>query len=230
MHIELGAHVWTQDDKTAGKVSKLILDTSKEMLDSFVVHTQWMGNDLIVPIGKVERVDTDESIHLSLTEEQFLQLPQYFVAEFVTHGSSGMEDFNGAGGGMLPLSNPGLGSSTSVGQQWDASSAPFFNYVDMTADVVTTQSSLTENEFGVTKGTKVLAGDGHHVGNVHEVSISDDGKLRGVVVTSGHLLKHEHFIPIEDIDDADSSAVYLRMSVAEFQRLEQTDPTENEQP
>jgi hypothetical protein len=227
MHIELGAHVFSQDGKPAGKVSKLIVDTSKEMLDSFVVHTQWMGSDLIVPINKVERVDADETIHLTITEEQFLQLPQYFVEKFVTNSASpGTEDYNGASRGMLPLSTPGLGSSTPVGQEWSPGSGPFIGYVDMTSSVVTTQSSLSENEFGITKGTKVLAGDGHHVGNVHELSVAEDGKLRGILVTSGHILTHQHFIPIEDVDDADSSAVYLRMSVAEFQALEQTDAPE----
>ncbi len=29
MHIELGAHVWTQDGKEAGKVSKLVVDTEQ---------------------------------------------------------------------------------------------------------------------------------------------------------------------------------------------------------
>lgn len=228
MHIELGAHVLTQDGKTAGKVSKLIVDTSKGMLDSFVVHTQWMGNDLTVPISKVERVDADETIHLAIAEEQFLQLPQYFVEKFVTNSpTSGTEDYNGAGRGMMPLSTPGLGDTTSVGQEWTPGSGPFIGYVDMSSSVVTEQSSLSENEFGITKGTKVLAGDGSHVGNVHELSITDEGKLRGIVVTSGHLLKHQHFIPIEDVDDADSSAVYLRMSVADFQRLAPMDPPED---
>jgi sporulation protein YlmC with PRC-barrel domain len=227
MHIELGAHVLTQDGKTAGKVSKLIVDTSKGMLDSFVVHTQWMGNDLIVPVSKVERVDADETIHLAITEEQFLQLPQYFVEKFVTNSTApGMEDYDGASRGMMPLSTPGLSGSTPVGQEWTPGSGPFIGYVDMTASVVTEQSSMSENEFSISKGTKVLAGDGSHVGYVHELSVTDEGKLRGIMVISGHVLKHQHFIPIEDVDDADSSAVYLRMSVADFQRLAQTDSPE----
>lgn len=228
MRIELGAHVKTQDGKAAGKVSKLIVDTSKETLDSFVVHTQWMGNDLTVPIRDVERVDEDDTIHLSITEEQFLKLPQYFVEKFVTNGSSQV-GYEGAGLGMRPLSTPGLGDTTSVGQQWEPGSGPFIGYVDMSSSVVTTQSSLSENEFAITKGAKVISGEGHHVGNVHELSVTDEGKLRGVVVISGHFLKHQHFIPIEDVDDADSSAVYLRMSAADFQRLEPTDSAENAQ-
>src|SRR5690242_20623479 len=124
MHIELGAHVLTQDGKTAGKVSKLIVDTSKGMLDSFVVHTQWMGSDLIVPINKVERVDADETIHLAIAEEQFLQLPQYFIEKFVTNSPApGTEDYGG-GRGMLPLSTPGLSGSTPVGQEWTPGSGP----------------------------------------------------------------------------------------------------------
>jgi len=219
----------TQDGKTAGKVSKLIVDTSKGMLDSFVVHTQWMGNDLTVPVSKVERVDADETIHLAITEEQFLQLPQYFIEKFVSNSATpGTENYDGGSlrTGMMPLSTPGLGSSTPVGQEWSPGSGPFIGYVDMTDSVVTEQSSMSENEFGISKGTKVLAGDGSHVGNVHELSVTDEGKLRGIVVTSGHILKHQHFIPIEDVDDADSSAVYLRMSVADFQRLAQTDSPE----
>jgi hypothetical protein len=46
------------------------------------------------------------------------------------------------------------------------------------------------------------------------------------MVISGHIMKRQHFIPIEEVDDADSSAVYLRMSVADFQRLAQTDSPE----
>lgn len=220
MHIELGAHVWTQEGKVAGKVSKLIVNTDQQTLDSFVVHTQWMGQDLIVPIRDVARVDTDDTIHLTLTDERFRELPQYFVANFVTPGTSGTH----------PMSTPGLGETTNVGQQWDPSSAPLISYVNMTSTVVTTQSSLFENEFGITKGTKVLAGDGSHVGHVHELSVTDEGKLRGILVISGHIITHQHFIPIEDVADADSSAVYLRMSPADFQHLAQTDQPAEQQP
>jgi sporulation protein YlmC with PRC-barrel domain len=230
MHIELGVHVWTQEGKEVGKVSKLVVDTDAQTLDSFVVHTQWMGNDLTVPMDKVERVDADETIHLTIAEEQFLQLPQYFVEKFVTNSASpGMEDYDGASRGMMPLSTPGLSGSTPVGQEWTPGSGPFIGYVDMSSSVVTEQSSMSENEFGISKGTKVLAGDGSHVGNVHELSVTDDGKLRGLIVTSGHIIKHQRFIPMEEVADADSSAVYVRLSASDFHHLTQTEQPESEQ-
>ena len=115
MHIELGAHVWTQEGKVAGKVSKLVVDTDAQTLDSFVVHTQWMGQDMIVPLTSVERVDADDTIHLAITEEHFRELPQYFSTAFVTSDPSEMEGVmyneETAVRGMLPLSSPGLGAS-----------------------------------------------------------------------------------------------------------------------
>ena len=233
MHIELGAHVWTQEGKVAGKVSKLVVDTDAQTLDSFVVHTQWMGQDMIVPIASVERVDADDTIHLAITEEHFRELPQYFSTAFVTSDPSEMEGVmyneETAVRGMLPLSSPGLGAPTSMGQQYDPSSSPLIGITDMNSSVVTTESSLSDTEFGITKGTVIETVDGHHVGNVHELSVTDDGKLRGLIVTSGHIIKHQRFIPMEEVADADSSAVYVRMSASDFHHLAQTEQPENEQ-
>ncbi len=234
MRIELGAHVWTHEGKPAGKVSRLVVDTSQQTLDSFVVHTQWMGQDVIVPIQRVERVDADDTIHLSITEEQFRELPQYFVTEFVTGNPTDVQqemyDFEGAGRAMLPLSAPGLGEPTSIGMQNEPENAPLIGITSMDSNIVTTQSSLSDNEFGVTRGTKVISVDGHHVGHLHELSVTDEGTLRGLIVTTGHIVKHQHFIPIAEVGDADSDAVYLRMTAAEFQNLEQVGESEQKQP
>lgn len=234
MRIELGARVWTQDGQEAGKVSKLVVDTSQQTLDSFVVHTQWMGDDVIVPLRNVERVDADDTIHLTVTDEQFRALPQYFVTEFVTGNPADVQvemyGYEGAVRGMLPLSAPNLAGATSLGQQLDPGGAPLIGITDMNATTVTTQSSLSENEFGVAKGTKVMSVEGHHVGNVHELRVTDDGKLQGLVVISGHILKHQHLIPMNEIADADSDAVYLRMTAEEFKHLESASQPESEQP
>lgn len=223
MRIELGAHVWTQDGKEAGKVSQLVVDPSQQTLDSFVVHTQWMGQDLIVPIRNIERVDADDTIHLTITDERFRALPQYFVTEFVSNPSA-------AGQSIMPASSFDIGARTSVGYQFDPSGGPLIGIKDPTGEVYTTASSLSDNEFSVSKGTHVMSVDGHHVGSVHELSVTDEGKLRGLVVTSGHIMKHQHLVPINEIGDADTDAVYLRMTAAEFQHLEQMSQSENEQP
>lgn len=234
MRIELGAHVWTQDGQQAGKVSRLVMDTSQQTLDAFVVHTQWMGDDVIVPIKDVAQVEANDTIHLTITEEQFRALPQYIVTQFVT-GSPTEEqnvlyDYEGAGRGMVPQSVPNLGGPTSLGYQYDPAGAPLIGLTDMDSAIVTTQSSLSENEFAITKGTRVISVDGHHVGNVHEISVTDEGKLSGIVVTSGHIRKQQHFIPMKEVADADSDAVYLRTTAADFKGMEMEDQPPSELP
>jgi sporulation protein YlmC with PRC-barrel domain len=227
MHIELGAHVWTHEGHEAGKVKQLIVDPSQQTLDAFVAHTQWMGQDLIVPFRDVERVDADDTIHLTITDEQFRALPPYVDTEFVSGGSSYGTAY-GYGGGMRRIDMaPGGGS---FGSQFDYSSGPLIGMTDLSSSVVTTQSSLSETEFGIAKGTKVISADGHHIGTVHEVGVTDEGKVRDFEVTSGHILKRVQLIPVTYVEKADADAVYLRITAAEVQELERTGPSEEEQP
>ena len=225
MHIELGAHVWTHEGQAAGKVTQLNVDSSQQTLDSFVVHTQWMGQDLIVLLRDVERVDADDTIHLTITGEQFRELRPYVVSDFVSRGSS-YGTMYGYGGGVNSIN---MSSGGSRSQQFDYASGPLIGITDLSSSVVSTESSLSETEFGVTRGTRVMSADGHHIGSIHELSVADDGKLNGLVIASGHIRKHLQFVPTETVKDADSDAVYLRISAAEFKDLERAGQAENEQ-
>lgn len=227
MRIELGAHVWTQEGHEAGKVKQLIVDPSQRTLDSFVVHTQWLGQDLIVPIRDVAQIDANDTIHLSVTDEQFRELRHYVDTEIVSGGSSYGVAY-GYGGGMQSINMSS--ASGSLGSQFDYSSGPLIGGANLTSDVVTTESSLSETEFSITKGTKVMSADGHHIGNVHELGVTDEGKVRGLEVMSGHIRKRVQFIPVADVEKADSDAVSLRITAAEFHQLERTGPSEGEQP
>lgn len=227
MHIELGAHVWTHEGHEAGKVRLLIVDPSQQTLDSFVVHTQWMGQDLIVPFRDVEQVDADDTIHLTVTDEQFRALPTYVDTEFVSGGSSYGTAY-GYGGAVHRIDMSSAGGS--YGSQFDYASGPLIGITDFNSSVVTSESSLSEKEFGIAKGTKVISADGHHIGAVHELGVTDEGKVRDFEVTSGHILKRTQLIPVTYVEKADADAVYLRITAAEVQELARTDPSEGAQP
>ncbi len=234
MRIELGAQVRTQEGTTAGKVNRLVLGSDGHTLDSFVVHTQWMGQKLIVPIRDVARVDADDTIHLTITEAQCLSLPQYFETDFSMDNPSSWEESQfssqGAGMGITAASTPSHGGETSLGQEYDAAGGSLIGMGNVGSSTIRAESTLEEGEFGITKSTRVVSKDGHHVGNVHELSVTDDGKLTGLIVTSGHIVTHRHAVPIENVEDADPDEVRLRITAAEFQHLAPINPADGERP
>lgn len=225
MRIELGAAVWTHDGKMAGKVRQLDVDSSKQTLDSFVVHTGLLGEDLIVPVGDIERVDADDTIHLKITTEQLRALPQLFVARFARDSTEIPEDEIShnqlAPESALPMSAGGmLTPMTPVGQQFEPGNSPFYGTADTGENLMTTASSLPDNEFGITRGTRVVTADGHHVGKVHELRVTDEGALRGLIIATGLFRTHHYYIPFKEVQGADSEEVRLRMTAAQVEELE----------
>lgn len=228
MRIELGAGVRTLDGKTAGKVSQMDVDPSKQTLDSFVVHTGLLGEDLIVPVDDIARVDPDDTIHLKITTEQLRALPQLFVAPFVRDEAripeNDMSLYQMTPQSIPPITTSGLSAPmTSLGQQLDPvnpASGAFIGIADTSLDVATTASSLPDNEFGITGGTRVVTADGHHVGKVHELRVTEEGALDGLVVATGIFHTHRYYIAFKEVRDADSEEVRLRMTAAQLEDFE----------
>lgn len=228
MRIELGATVRTLDGKMAGKVSQLDVDPSKRTLDSFIVHTGLLGEDLIVPVDDIARVDPDDTIHLKITTTQLRALPQLFVAPFVRDESWRPEGeiplYQMTLQGVSPITAGGLSApTTSLGQQLDPvnpATGAFIGITDTSLDVATITSSLPDNEFGITHGTRVVTADGHHVGKVHELRVTDEGALDGLVIATGLFHTHRYYIAFTEVRDAGSDEVRLRMTAAQLEEFE----------
>ena len=137
-----------------------------------------------------------------------------------------------AGGGQLPMPDSGLGTAaSSMGHQFDPGDSSLFGVGTTGSESITSDSSLDEDEVAISRGTRVVTRDGHHVGAVHAIRASSDGQLEGLSVTSGHLHVHvqQHFVPAQEMTGASEEEIWLRLTAAQFADLEQANRPHGEQ-
>jgi len=79
--------------------------------------------------------------------------------------------------------------------------------------VVVTDQLLSNSECAVNRGLPVESSDGHKVGEVHEVLLSEtDWRLSGVVITRGFILKHPMRVPADWVSSIGRDRIALNRS------------------
>jgi hypothetical protein len=78
--------------------------------------------------------------------------------------------------------------------------------------------------FVIEPGWRVTCADGTEVGKVHEViGDADDDIFNGLSVSPG-LFRGPRYVPSERVDRIEEGVVYLTLSPAQFERLDEAAP------
>ena len=87
--------------------------------------------------------------------------------------------------------------------------------------VVVTDQLLSPSESVVNRGLPVESSDGHKVGEIHEVLLSEpDWRLSGIVITRGFVLKHPMRVPADWVARIGRDRITLNRSRQQFEDWE----------
>lgn len=214
--IELGATVWSADGEEVGKIDQLVVDARTQTIESFILRTgRFHNHDYVVPIETIAREDEDHTLHLAFTAAQVRAMPEFEQQNFVVAEQTEQTAWRylipaGMGAGtVLPTHGAAPGGGARV---YDPAGDGLFGIEDPTDETVMTESSLSEWDYRVGTGTKVVTRDNHTIGTLHTVEIDADGKPQGIVVASGLMHRDHRSIPIANIHSADAEQILLTMT------------------
>jgi sporulation protein YlmC with PRC-barrel domain len=240
MRVDLDAKVRTRDGEDAGTVQRAVVDPRTNEVTEFVVSTGgFLGKDVLVPRGEIERADTDgDAIRLNLSKDELERLPSYAPASYVVPPTGatlpmgygfpetgylwpvGLAAATGVGytPAMGPVGGPagaaGLGTAAAGYGAGGAGSASAQG--GTAAGLQAGGAQVSEASLG--KGAMVVDRDGDDVGVVDEVLFDQEGgQLRGFVLRVGGTLRtlfgggETVEIPASDVEHVAESLIHLRV-------------------
>jgi uncharacterized protein YrrD len=209
--LQLGQTVFSSDGKKLGSVDRLLVSDQEQRVDGIIIHKMLRQADRIIDIEFIDRTDQD-GVHLSITADQVGELPTFVEQEYVTISpDTAIYDtyatMYGGGLGQPFVSAPVAGTRTVR-----ATTSSFFDPAIPPGAVTEEVSSAAANEDIIASGTDVVGSDGDKVGTVHEVLFDERHQVRGIVVKSGFLFKHDVVIPMDSIAEIGSERVHLNVT------------------
>jgi sporulation protein YlmC with PRC-barrel domain len=222
MRVDLHAKVRTRDGQHAGHVEAAVLDPHTNRVKDVVVSTGgFLGKDVLVPVGEIERAQADgDAVRLELSKQELEQLPAYVSLDYVPPP---------AGWTMPTL--PATYAFPTGGLLWPAGYVPTAT-LPTAAQVpppgaagTDTFSDRRADEAEIEKGALVLDGGGNDVGVVDDVRFDEvTGTLGGFVVRLGGPFRtffgggETTELSAEDVESVAAGVVHLRHRIAQHAR------------
>lgn len=212
MDIRLGSKVISGDGHDIGKVDRLVLNPETREIEEIVVHKGFfLTEDRIIPISSVTSTDQDGVVHVATHAADFASLPLFVehayrvpTADEYTTMPFPVDPVVGSPGYAGPI----LWSAPTQGRA-------IVTNLPMEAAPVAA-SSIGDDMVTIDRGTNVLDRDGETVGTVEDVLYDANGRLSGIVVTSGLIRKHELRVPAHYIEKLLDTEVWLNRQQSEL--------------
>jgi uncharacterized protein YrrD len=209
--IHIGAPVRSSDGKHIGDVDRLVIDGETNRLIALVIDKGIFTDGRLVDLALVTQSDA-KGLTLSVTVADAKSLPNYVEREFIQ-----LRDAQVFTGGFGSFQASGADQWTLVGQGGGGISQTGSGSLFMSSavgDMATqTMSNLTESDFMIGEGTKVIDVNGKTIGHISDILTNEKGDITGYAVKTGHLLHHSFNISANVV--AGVSHDHVRLSVSE---------------
>jgi len=212
MQIKLGVRAYSSDDQQVGVVSHVVIDThTKEITHLVIQKGHLFTQDRLVPISSVYSAD-ENHIVLQQAAHDLMQLPEFEHTQRVMSESS-----------TPAPSAVGFSPTGAV----PATASP--HYIEEKI------LNIPDGTIALKQGAKVIAGDGHHFGNVERViTPSAENRVTHFVIVKGLLMKSRKLIAMDLVSEMLDDEIHLTVdsdfldsiNVPEYQsEMQQREPS-----
>ena len=200
--IAIGAHVSNRDGRPLGRVTRFVVDPATRRLEALVVgHGPLAIDERVVDVAMAEW-EADGEVFLSVDDEeasrlapfatrQVAQVRQPYPEPVPSHTFDPVAGF--AGG---PNEEDAIRA---------LQSDPLFG----TQTVVQTISSVPEGSVVLSKRTAVVTADGFTAGHLHALSLDEQRRVVGLVMTSFLVFKYHVRLPASSVAEFTHDRVRL---------------------
>ncbi|HZP83364.1 MAG TPA: PRC-barrel domain-containing protein [Chthonomonadaceae bacterium] len=220
MQVELGARVYSRDDREIGVIKNLILDPESEQVKTVVIEKGLLRHDDIEAPLEAVLVEAPNRARLTYTAEETQRLPRFDAARYTqapAEQATRLPGFPTAG-----LLTPSL---------YMASLPPTGIYPDI-ATILPEGAVETDNperaeilreldrqNAVIAAGSDVISQEGEKVGTVQSVTFdTQTGQPTALVVSRGLLFTEHVELPARAIVSVDDDTVYLNLTKAQLQQ------------
>lgn len=187
MEINIGAAIYSQGREVA-RVERVILDAGTYEATHLVIRH---GNPLrpaylLMPLNWVVGSERDQ-VRIDHSDEEIAALPSFEVQHYIALNQLEQEQTESPRSKIKPLDWVNYLVPLVTHALGDPYNAP---------GVIVTDQVLAPSESAVGRGLPVESSDGHKLGEVHEILLSEsDWRLSGIVIARGFIRKHPMRLP-----------------------------------
>lgn len=216
IEINIGAAV-ESESREVGRVERVVLDRDWHEATHLIVKYGGLLNprQVLMPIGWVRRAEHNR-VQIEQTAAELEALPGFEVQHYARLDELERKDLERHRSKIKPAD----WVNYVVPLVANAFGDPFH-----TLGVVVTERMLEPTESAIRRGLVVESSDGHKVGEVHEVLLSEpDRRLNGLIIGRGLVLTHDLQIPADWITRIESSRIVLnrrKRQIEDYEREQQ---------
>jgi sporulation protein YlmC with PRC-barrel domain len=213
IEINIGAVV-ESEGREVGRVERVLLDRDSHEVTHLVLRRGGPldAQQLLMPLGWVARAAHDR-IRIERTAAELANLPRFEVQHYARLDELNRRELEQHRSQIKPA-------------DWVNYVVPLvanaFGDPYHTPGVVVTEQMLEPSERAIRRGLTVESSDGHKVGEVHEMLLSEpDRQLSGLVIGRGFVLTHDLCIPADWITRIETDRIVLnrlRRQVEDYER------------
>ena len=204
LEINIGAEIESRG-REIGRVEQVVLNRDSYEATHLVVKQGGLLNPrhLLMPFSWVVGSEHDRVL-IDRTDEEISELPNFEMQHYVRLDQLDDERMEHPRSLIKP-------------SDWINYVVPFvanaFGEPYHPPGVVVTDQLLSTSESAVNRGLPVESSDGHKVGEVHEVLLSQpEWRLSGIVITRGFVLKHPMRVPGDWVSSIERDRIVLNRS------------------
>ena len=210
MEFQENTKVYSSDGKELGHVSRVVVDPVTNHVSHVIMRSGLMGTELVFESDLVGQA-TRERVGLRRSAEELKDLPAFEVERYVP------ADLDS----QLPTAEPPAMYWYPVTPMTDGFGGTFVRPLE----VPIVERNIPKYAVPLREGARVIASDGRHVGEVHEVVVDRASKqLTHFVITKGVLFKEHKLVPASWIKDIAEDEVRLGVSTGVLHALREYQP------
>lgn len=199
MDFHFGARVLGNDELGLGELTRIVYNPDSWTVDFLIAQSAHMGErELQIPLDVVVATD-DETVQLSISEDEFENLEEYARS----HNVAPPPDRDYADTDEEDEISPGS-TSPPVGAATGIESIAF-------TPILEEDTYIPSGDGVIDRSTEVWATDGL-TGNVRGVAVDDyTHRIGGVAIRHGTMFTHEIVVPVNLIESMRTDAIVLRV-------------------
>jgi uncharacterized protein YrrD len=212
LEINIGATIESRG-REVGRVEQVVLNRDSYEATHMVVKHGGLLNarHLLMPFAWVIGSEHDH-VFIDRTEDEINALPNFEMQHYVRLDQLDEEQVEHPRSQIKP-------------SDWINYVVPFvanaFGEPYHPPGVVVTDQLLSTSESAVNRGSPVESSDGHKVGEIHEVLLSQpEWRLSGIIITRGFVLKHPMRVPADWVTSIERDRIRLNRSKQQIEDWE----------
>jgi hypothetical protein len=209
MQVEFGASILGKGGKRLGAVDGLVVNAGTKRASSVVADEGLFDSGKhMIAVSAIARSDQD-GLHLEESAARTESESSELDSEEVTfpqrvEPSTTFIPAAGVGGPVYADAPPAPGDYPD--------SHSFFDIAPLDPPAVEIESNLGENEVVLSKGTRAISSDDHHLGDVVGFALGEMGLVESVTVSEGLIFKQRSTFGLNEIDEFGTDTVHLGLT------------------